>query len=84
MGIACSRRSRPLLPPLRVVRHIPAAARLRARRRWHRAIRRVVLYIRIRKIWASLGVYLNRHRTSALFNHLRRRNGILSRTGSRN
>ena len=86
MGSICSRRRSVLIPfllPAPLLAHIqafnrPSASSLRARRRWQRAGRRIITLLRLRKIWASLGRYLNNSGTGQLFDHLRRRNGRLT------
>jgi len=89
MGLICSRRSRsiPVAPPIAapllpaaVIEQIQSFNRLpastvRAHRRWRRSIRRIITLLRLRKIWASLGRYLNDQACGRIFDHLQRRNG---------
>ena len=89
MGLICSRRSRstPVAPPI-AAPLLPAAviaqiqsfnqlpeSTIRAHRRWRRSIRRIITLLRLRKIWASLGRYLNDQACGQIFGHLQRRNG---------
>jgi hypothetical protein len=79
MGSVCSRRSH---VAFQTYRQLPSRVRLQAQRRWAWAIRRILLLIRLRRIWASLGTYLRNHQTTVLFGHLRARHGTFTYTGS--
>ena len=75
----CSRRAAALGP--QPVRNTPEQS-ARARDRWQKAAKRVRWLLRVRRLWAHLGLYLNRPEVLTLTAGLERRGGVLTRTAT--
>ena len=71
---SCQRRSRSTSRRVAEVNTLQQS--LRARARWHKAIRRILFLLWLRRVWAQTGTLLARHKP--LFDHLERKKGMLS------